>query len=205
MADKSEQTMEDKKGSIKNKEKQDHTKKKETEKKNKVKKTSTKQSKKTVEQTKKTDKTSETVAAEKIAEFQNKYIRLSADFDNYRKRTLKEKIDLTKSANAEILLNLLPVMDDFERALKSMEDTKGCKEIKDGIDLIYNKFGEFLKSSGVKEIDAMHKKFDTEIHEAVTKIPAPVKKLKGKVLDVIQKGYYLNEKIIRYPKVLIGD
>ena len=205
MADKSEQTMEDKKGSIKNKEKQDHTKKKETEKKNKVKKTSTKQSKKTVEQTKKTDKTSETVAAEKIAEFQNKYIRLSADFDNYRKRTLKEKIDLTKSANAEILLNLLPVMDDFERALKSMEDTKGCKEIKDGIDLIYNKFGEFLKSSGVKEIDAMHKKFDTDIHEAVTKIPAPVKKLKGKVLDVIQKGYYLNEKIIRYPKVVIGD
>ena len=205
MADKSEQTMEDKKGSIKNKEKQDHTKKKETEKKNKVKKTSTKQSKKTVEQTKKTDKTSETVAAEKIAEFQNKYIRLSADFDNYRKRTLKEKVDLIKSANAEILLNLLPVMDDFERALKSMEDTKGCKEIKDGIDLIYNKFGEFLKSSGVKEIDAMHKKFDTDIHESVTKIPAPVKKLKGKVLDVIQKGYYLNEKIIRYPKVLIGD
>ena len=205
MADKPNQAMEDKKGSIKNKEKQDHTKKKETEKKNKVKKTSTKQSKKTVEQTKKTDKTSKTVAAEKIAEFQNKYIRLSADFDNYRKRTLKEKVDLTKSANAEILLNLLPVMDDFERALKSMEDTKGCKEIKDGIDLIYNKFGEFLKSSGVKEIDAMHKKFDTDIHEAVTKIPAPVKKLKGKVLDVIQKGYYLNEKIIRYPKVVIGD
>jgi len=205
MADKPNQAMEDKKGSIKNKEKQDHIKKKETEKKNKVKKTSAKQSKKTVEQTKNTDKTIETVAAEKIAEFQNKYIRLSADFDNYRKRTLKEKVDLTKSANAEILLNLLPVMDDFERALKSMEDTKGCKEIKDGIDLIYNKFGEFLKSSGVKEIDAMHKKFDTEIHEAVTKIPAPVKKLKGKVLDVIQKGYYLNEKIIRYPKVVIGD
>ena len=205
MADKPNQAMEDKKGSIKNKEKQDHIKKKETEKKNKVKKTSAKQSKKTVGQTKNTDKTIETVAAEKIAEFQNKYIRLSADFDNYRKRTLKEKIDLTKSANAEILLNLLPVMDDFERALKSMEDTKGCKEIKDGIDLIYNKFGEFLKSSGVKEIDAMHKKFDTEIHEAVTKIPAPVKKLKGKVLDVIQKGYYLNEKIIRYPKVVIGD
>jgi len=205
MADKPNQAMEDKKGSIKNKEKQDHIKKNETEKKNNVKKTSAKQSKKTVGQTKNTDKTIETVAAEKIAEFQNKYIRLSADFDNYRKRTLKEKIDLTKSANAEILLNLLPVMDDFERALKSMEDTKGCKEIKDGIDLIYNKFAEFLKSSGVKEIDAMHKKFDTDIHEAVTKIPAPVKKLKGKVLDVIQKGYYLNEKIIRYPKVVIGD
>jgi len=205
MADKPEQAMEDKKGDINNKGKQYHTKKKETEKKNREKKTSAKKSKKRVEQTKKTDKTSEIVAAEKIAEFQNKYIRLSADFDNYRKRTLKEKIDLIKSANAEILLNLLPVMDDFERALKSMEDTKGCKEIKDGIDLIYNKFGEFLKSSGVKEIDAMHKKFDTDIHEAVTKIPAPSKKLKGKVLDVIQKGYYLNEKIIRYPKVIIGD
>ena len=197
--------MEDKKGGNKNKEKQDHAKERETEKKNKVKKTSAKQSKKTVEQTKKTAKTSKTAATENIAEFQNKYIRLSADFDNYRKRTLKEKIDLIKSANAEILLNLLPVMDDFDRALKSMEDTKGCKEIKDGIDLIYNKFGEFLKSSGVKEIDAMHKKFDTDIHEAVTKIPAPEKKLKGKVLDVIQKGYYLNEKIIRYPKVIIGD
>ncbi len=205
MADKPNQAMEEKKGDIKNKGKQDHAKKIETDKKNKVRKTSAKQSKKTEGQTKKPDKTSETVAAEKIAEFQNKYIRLSADFDNYRKRTLKEKVDLIKSANAEILLNLLPVMDDFDRALKSMEDTKGCKEIKDGIDLIYNKFGEFLKSSGVKEIDAMHKKFDTDIHEAITKISAPEKKLKGKVLDVIQKGYYLNEKIIRYPKVVIGD
>ncbi len=205
MADKPNQAMEDNKGGIKNKGKQDHAKKKETDKKNKVKNTSAKQSKKTEGQTKKPDKTSEIVTAEKIAEFQNKYIRLSADFDNYRKRTLKEKIDLIKSANAEILLNLLPVMDDFDRALKSMEDTKGCKEIKDGIDLIYNKFGEFLKSSGVKEINAMHKKFDTDIHEAITKIPAPEKKLKGKVLDVIQKGYYLNEKIIRYPKVVIGD
>jgi len=205
MTDKSKQPIEEKKAGIKNKGKQDHTKKKETEKKKEVKKTSAKQSKKRAEQTKKTDKTSETVAAEKIVEFQNKYIRLSADFDNYRKRTLKEKVDLIKSANAEILLNLLPIMDDFERALKSMEDTKGCKEIKDGIDLIYNKFSEFLKSSGVIEIDAMYKKFDTDIHEAVTKIPAPAKKLKGKVLDVIQKGYYLNEKIIRYPKVVIGD
>ncbi|MBE9509342.1 MAG: nucleotide exchange factor GrpE [Bacteroidetes bacterium] len=197
--------MEDKKGVIKNKEKQDHTTRKETEKKNREKKTSAKQSKKAVEQTKKTVETRETAAEEKIAEFQNKYIRLSADFDNYRKRTLKERIELTKTANAEILLNLLPVMDDFERALKSMKDTKGCKEIKDGIDLIYNKFSEFLKSSGINEINAMHKKFDTDIHEAVTKIPAPEKKLKGKVLDVIQKGYYLNEKIIRYPKVVIGD
>ena len=197
--------MEEKKGNKNYKENQGKTREKEAEKKIRVKKGGVKQSKKTAEQTKKTAKTTKTAAAEKIAEFQNKYLRLSADFDNYRKRTLKEKIELTKSANAEILLNLLPVMDDFERALKSMEDTKGCKEIKDGIDLIYTKFGDFLKSSGVKEIEAMHKKFDTEIHEAVTTIPAPSKKLKGKVVDVIQKGYYLNEKIIRFPKVVIGD
>jgi len=205
MTDKSKPTMEDKNVVINKKGKQDYTKIKEAEKKNRTKKASSKQSKKAVEQTKKTDKTRETAAEEKIAEFQNKYIRLSADFDNYRKRTLKERIELTKSANAEILLNLLPVMDDFERALISMEGAKDCKAMKDGIDLIYNKFSEFLKSSGVKEIDAMHKKFDTDIHEAVTKIPAPEKKLKGKVLDVIQKGYFLNEKIIRYPKVIIGD
>ena len=109
MTDKSKQPIEEKKAGIKNKGKQDHTKKMETEKKKEVKKTSAKQSKKRAEQTKKTDKTSETVAAEKIVEFQNKYIRLSADFDNYRKRTLKEKVDLIKSANAEILLNLLPI------------------------------------------------------------------------------------------------
>lgn len=205
MTDKSKPTMEDKNVVINKKGKQDYTKIKEAEKKNRTKKASSKQSKKAVEQTKKTDKTRETAAEEKIAEFQNKYIRLSADFDNYRKRTLKERIELTKSANAEILLNLLPVMDDFERALISMEGAKDCKAMKDGIDLIYNKFSEFLKSSGVKEIDAMHKKFDTDIHEAVTKIPTPEKKLKGKVLDVIQKGYFLNEKIIRYPKVIIGD
>jgi molecular chaperone GrpE len=205
MTDKSNPTMEDKNVVINKKGKQDYTKIKETEKKTRVKKASSKQSKKAVEQTKKTGKTRETAAEEKIAEFQNKYIRLSADFDNYRKRTLKERIELIKSANAEILLNLLPVMDDFDRALISMEGAKDCKAMKDGIGLIYNKFGEFLKSSGVKEIDVMHKKFDTDIHEAVTKIPAPEKKLKGKVLDVIQKGYFLNEKIIRYPKVIIGD
>lgn len=96
-------------------------------------------------------------------------------------------------------------MDDFERALTSMEGAKDCKAMKEGIDLIYNKFTEFLKFSGVKEIDAMHEEFDTDLHEAVTKIPAPKKKLKGKVLEVIQKGYWLNEKIIRYPKVVIGE
>ena len=142
---------------------------------------------------------------EKLAEAQDKYLRLSAEFDNYRKRTLKEKMDLTKSAGETIINNLLPVMDDFERALQVMEEATDCKAMKDGIDLIYAKFNEFLKGNGVKEIEAMSEEFDTDLHEAITKIPAPEKKLKGKVVDVIQKGYYLNDKVIRYAKVVVGE
>ncbi|MCH7656852.1 MAG: nucleotide exchange factor GrpE [Bacteroidetes bacterium] len=193
MTDQSKPAMEDKKVKAKKKKKTAHPLKKKTGEKTRAEK-----------KTKKAEKIKESYE-EKIAELQDKYIRLSADFDNYRKRTLKEKIELTKSANADILLNLLPIMDDFERALISMEGAKDCKAMKEGIDLIYNKFTEFLKFSGVKEIDAMHEEFDTDLHEAVTKIPAPKKKLKGKVLEVIQKGYWLNEKIIRYPKVVIGE
>ncbi len=142
---------------------------------------------------------------EKLAESQDKYLRLSAEFDNYRKRTLKEKMDLTKSAGESIMNNLLPVMDDFERALQVMEKAEDCNAMKEGIDLIYSKFSEFLKVNGIKEIDAIKEKFDTDLHEAITKIPAPEKKLKGKVVDVIQKGYYLNDKVIRYSKVVIGE
>ncbi|MDX2415774.1 MAG: nucleotide exchange factor GrpE [Bacteroidales bacterium] len=142
---------------------------------------------------------------EKLTEAQDKYLRLSAEFDNYRKRTLKEKMDLTKSAGESILSNILPVMDDFDRALQLMDSASDCKSMKDGIDLIYNKFQEFLKSNGIKEIESLNVKFDTDLHEAITKIPAPEKKLKGKVVDVIQKGYYLNDKIIRYAKVVVGE
>ena len=142
---------------------------------------------------------------EKLTEAQDKYLRLSAEFDNYRKRTLKEKMDLTKSAGESILSNILPVMDDFDRALQLMDSASDCKSMKDGIDLIYNKFQEFLKSNGIKEIKAVNMEFDTDLHEAITKIPAPEKKLKGKVVDVIQKGYYLNDKIIRYAKVVVGE
>lgn len=147
----------------------------------------------------------EATLEEKLAEAQDKYIRLSAEFDNYRKRTLKEKMDLTKSAGETIISNILPVMDDFDRALQVMEEASDCKAMKEGIDLIYAKFNEFLKANGVKEIEAKEKTFDTDLHEAVTKIPAPDKKLKGKIVDVIQKGYYLNEKVIRYAKVVVGE
>jgi molecular chaperone GrpE len=141
----------------------------------------------------------------KLAEMQDKYLRLSAEFDNYRRRTLKEKMDLTKTAGESLLVNLLPVMDDFERAMKVMENASDCKAMKDGIDLIYSKFREFLKQNGVKEIESDNCDFDTDLHDAVTKIPAPDKKLKGKVVDTIQKGYYLHEKVMRHSKVVIGE
>ena len=140
-----------------------------------------------------------------LAEYKDKYLRLSAEFDNYRKRTLKEKIDLTKTASEEIIKKLLPVVDDFERGLVSMETAKDIKAVKDGVNLIYNKLTDLLKQQGVKSIDALENDFDMEIHEAVTKIPAPKEELKGKVVDVIEKGYYLHEKIIRFPKVVIGE
>lgn len=142
---------------------------------------------------------------EKLAEAQEKYLRLSAEFDNYRKRTLKEKMDLTKTAGESLLVNLLPVMDDFDRAMTVMESATDCNAMKEGIDLIYTKMQEFLKQNGVREIEAREEDFDTDLHEAVTKIPAPDKKLKGKVVDVIQKGYYLNEKVMRYSKVVVGE
>ncbi|MFO7574313.1 MAG: nucleotide exchange factor GrpE [Bacteroidales bacterium] len=141
----------------------------------------------------------------KLAEMQDKYLRLSAEFDNYRKRTLKEKIELTKTASESLLLNLLPVLDDFERGLTLMDSAADCKAMKEGIDLIYSKFRSFLEQNGVKEIEAVNKDFDVDMHDAVTKIPAPEKKLKGKVVDVIQKGYLLNEKVIRFSKVIVGE
>jgi molecular chaperone GrpE len=142
---------------------------------------------------------------EKIKELADKYLRLSAEFDNYRKRTLKEKIELTKSAGEELLKNILPVMDDFERGIKTVNNAGDITAIKEGIDLIYNKFKDFLNQNGVREIDAKDKEFNIDFHEAVTKIPAAKKDLKGKVVDVIEKGYTLNDKVIRYSKVVIGE
>ncbi len=142
---------------------------------------------------------------EKLAELQDKYLRLSAEYDNFRKRTLKEKIDLQRSANESLLVSLLSVSDDFDRALQSIDDARDIAAVKEGLKLISAKFNGFLSQQGVKEIDAGHKEFDTDLHEAITKIPAPSKKLKGKVVDVVQKGYFLNEKVLRYAKVVIGE
>ena len=138
-------------------------------------------------------------------EMNDKYLRLSAEFDNYRKRTLRERIELTKTAAESVMLSILPVMDDFERAMHSIETGLDFEATKEGILLIYNKFNEFSKQNGITEIDAVGKVFDTDLHEALTKIPAPTEDLKGKIVQVIQKGYYLNDKVIRFAKVVVGE
>lgn len=142
---------------------------------------------------------------QKLVEMNDKYLRLSAEFDNYRKRTLKEKMELTKSAGEQILTNILPVVDNFERALKSISTAKDVAALKEGVDLIYANFKTFLTQNGVKEIETENADFNTDIHEAVTTIPAPAPELKGKVLDCIEKGYYLNDKVMRFAKVVVGE
>lgn len=142
---------------------------------------------------------------EKLAEMQDRYLRLSAEFDNYRKRTLKEKIELSKYAGEEILMNLLPFMDDFERALKHIEPTTENIAIKEGIDLIYNKLSEFLKQQGLKEIESLNCSFNVDLHDAVATVPVTEEEKKGKIIEVVSKGYYLKDKILRHSKVVIGE
>jgi molecular chaperone GrpE len=141
----------------------------------------------------------------KLAEMQDKYLRLSAEFDNYRKRTLREKIELTKHAGEKILVSLVPVMDDFERALKSIDPSGDCVSVKNGIDLIYNKFRDFLKQNGLREIESLNNDFNVDLHEAVNKIPVDNESMKGKVVEVVEKGYYLHDKVLRFSKVVVGE
>ncbi len=141
----------------------------------------------------------------KLEELNDKYLRLNAEFDNYRRRTLKERSELIKTAGEDILINLLPLMDNFERAIGSIENAKDIDAVKEGITLIYNNFKDFLRQKGIKEIEAKEKDFDTDLHEAIAKIPAPDKELKGKIVDVTEKGYTLNDKVIRFSKVVVGE
>ena len=142
---------------------------------------------------------------EKLAEMQDKYIRLSAEFDNYRKRTLREKMELSKYAEENLLLKIIPLMDDFDRALKLMDTTTDCVAMKNGIDLIYGKFCDFFKQNGVKEIESLNNNFNVDLHEAVAKVPAAEDDKKGKVVDVVLKGYYLQDKVLRFSKVIVGE
>lgn len=138
-------------------------------------------------------------------ELQDKYLRLYSDFENFRRRTAKEKIDLIDHASEKVIIEILPVLDDFERAIKSMTDAKESNSVCDGVTLIYNKLKKSLDTKGLSEIDCIGKDFDPDIHEALIKIPAPKKKLAGKVVDQIQKGYSLNGKVIRHCQVVVGE
>ena len=142
---------------------------------------------------------------DKYNELNDKYLRIHAEFDNYRKRTNKEKIDIIGSANASLLKDLLPVMDDFERAMANNETIDDVQSMKEGISLIFNKFKMTLENKGLKPMIVDGEVFDADIHEAIANIPAPKKKLKGKIVEAVEKGYYLNEKVIRYAKVVVGQ
>lgn len=141
----------------------------------------------------------------KADELNDKYLRLYSEFDNYRRRTAKERIELIQTAGEDIFKNLLPVVDDFERAIKSNSETTDVKTITDGVTLIYNKFKNTLSQKGLEEMKSQGEVFNTDLHEAITNIPAPSEDLKGKVVDELEKGYTLNGKVIRFAKVVIGN
>jgi molecular chaperone GrpE len=145
--------------------------------------------------------TEELLQAEK-----DKFLRLFAEFENYKKRTTRERIELYKTAGQELMTSLLPVVDDFERALTHIEEDKEAEELRKGVLLVYQKFYNTLELKGLIKIETKAGDvFDAEIHEAITQIPAPSEDLKGKVIDCVEKGYKLGDKIIRYPKVVIGQ
>ncbi|MCE5331704.1 MAG: nucleotide exchange factor GrpE [Bacteroidales bacterium] len=145
------------------------------------------------------------VLTQKCAELNDKNLRLMAEFDNYRKRTLKERMDLIKTAGESVLVNMLPLIDDFERAQKAMETSEDVVAVKEGVELIYNKFIAFLMQNGVKAIPTENEEFNTDLHEAITTFPAPTEDLKGKIVDCVSKGYTLNDKVIRFSKVVVGE
>ncbi len=142
---------------------------------------------------------------DRCAELADKNLRMMAEFDNFRRRTAKEKIELQKTAGERIFLDMLPLVDDFERAKAAMQQTEDIESLRQGIDLIYNKFLTFLEKNDVKQIDTTDADFDTDFHEAITQFPAPTPEQKGKVIDCTQKGYTLGEKVIRYAKVVVGE
>ena len=144
-------------------------------------------------------------AQQMVSEERDKYLRLSAEFDNYRKRTLKEKAELIKNGTEKTLTAILPVLDDFERALKNMEASEETKAMKEGVELIFCKFQKILGQEGLQKIETEGKEFDTDFHEAIALIPAPSEELKGKILDCVQTGYMLNDKVIRHSKVAVAQ
>ncbi len=157
-----------------------------------------------------TDSSGSTISEEEklraeVAEWQNKHLRLYAEFDNFKRRTSKERLELLQIAGKDVIVDLLPVLDDFERAQKSMETATDIESVKEGVKLVHHKLKNTLGSKGLKEMEAIGKEFDADVHEGITNIPAPSDDLKGKVIDELEKGYYLNDKVIRFAKVIIGS
>jgi molecular chaperone GrpE len=139
-----------------------------------------------------------------IAELKDKYLRLYADFENFRRRTAKEKLEMISGASADMLKSVLPVVDDFERAVASFDSSTELDALKEGVDLIYNKLLKTLESKGLKPMVSKGEAFDADLHESIAQFPAPSDDLKGKIIDEIEKGYFLNDKVIRYAKVIVG-
>lgn len=142
---------------------------------------------------------------EQLAELNDKYLRLFSDFDNYRKRTAKERIELAKTAGEDFFKSVLPVLDDFERGLKAMNEAADVNALKQGVELIFNKLNNTLIAKGLEPLTSIGNSFDADIHEAITNIPAPSDDMKGKVVDEVERGYALNGKVIRYAKVIVGN
>lgn len=158
------------------------------------------------ESTDQSEETTEERLQQELANANNKYTRLFAEFDNYKKRTSKERVDLIQSASKEVLAKLLPILDDFDRALAAMETAQDIESVKQGVDLVNQKFRKILANEGLKEMENLiGEPFDAEYQEAITAIPAPSEELKNKVIDVVEKGYFLNDKVIRFAKVVIGQ
>ena len=150
-------------------------------------------------------KTEERSEGDEVAALKDKYLRLYSEFENFRRRTAKERLDLIKTANEDLLRALLPVLDDFERASKSIETASDLQAVKDGVKLIHEKFYKILENRGLKSMECLGQDLDPELHEAVAQIPAPSEETKGKIIDELERGYYLNDKVIRFAKVVTGS
>ncbi len=142
--------------------------------------------------------------SEELQEQKDKYLRLVAEFDNFKKRNARERIELIQTAGKEVITSLLDVLDDCDRAEKQLQNSDDINQVREGVQLVFNKLRSTLQNRGLKQMESLHTEFDVEKHEAITEIPAPSEDLKGKVIDDVQKGYYLNDKIIRFAKVVIG-
>ncbi len=158
-----------------------------------------------VEDTSSAEEKKELTCEEKYADLNDRFIRLYAEFDNFRKRTNKERIDLINSASSGVVKDMITILDDFERAIQNNENVEDIQAVKEGFQLIYQKYKGILESKGLKAMSSKGEPFDSELHEAIANIPAPTEEEKGKVVDDVEKGYYLNDKVIRFAKVVVGQ